>query len=209
VAREVEPHVSRRQFAVTWDYRCPFARNFWEHVLDGLAAGADWDVGFAPFSLDQAHVAEEEDDVWGRAEPTPGLLAMEAGIAVRDHFPDQIATAHRALFDARHDRGLDLRDPDVVGRVLAEAGLDAAAVLAEVASGSPRETFRKEHDRVVADHAVFGVPTVIVGDRAVFVRVMNRPAGDAEIAVTTVERALDLAVSWPELNEFKHTSIPR
>ena len=27
-------------FAVTWDYRCPFARNAHEHVLDGLAAGA-------------------------------------------------------------------------------------------------------------------------------------------------------------------------
>ncbi|HEX3392949.1 MAG TPA: DsbA family protein [Acidimicrobiales bacterium] len=201
--------MSQRQFAVTWDYRCPFARNFWEHVLDGLAAGADWDVTYAPFSLDQAHVEEGEPDVWDRPEPAPGLLALEAGIAVRDHFPDQLTTAHRALFDARHDRGLDLRDPDVVGQVLADAGLDAAAVLAEVATGSARETIRKEHDRVVADHAVFGVPTVIVGDRAVFVRVMNRPGGDADVAVNTVERALDLVASWPELNEFKHTSIPR
>ncbi|MGI9079962.1 MAG: DsbA family protein [Acidimicrobiales bacterium] len=201
--------MSYRQFAVTWDYRCPFARNFWEHVLDGLAAGADWDVTYAPFSLDQAHVTEGEPDVWDRAEPAPGLLAMETGVAVRDRFPDQLTTAHRALFAARHDRGLDLRHPDVVGQVLTDAGLDAAAVLAEVATGAPRETIRKEHDRVVADHAVFGVPTLIVGDRAVFVRVMNRPGGDADVAVNTVERALHLVGSWPELNEFKHTSIPR
>jgi len=201
--------MSHRQFAVTWDYRCPFARNFWEHVLDGLAAGADWDVTYAPFSLDQAHVAEGEDDVWHRAEPAPGLVAMEAGIAVRDRFPAQLTVAHRALFQARHDRGLDLRDPEIVGRVLDEAGLDAATVMSEVAGGTPRETFHKEHDRVVADHAVFGVPTVIVGDRAVFVRVMDRPGGDADVAVRTVARALDLIDSWPELNEFKHTSIPR
>jgi hypothetical protein len=43
-------------FAVTWDYRCPFARNAHEHVLDGLAAGAEWDVTFLPFSLGQVHV---------------------------------------------------------------------------------------------------------------------------------------------------------
>jgi hypothetical protein len=36
-------------FAVTWDYRCPFARNAHEHVLAGLADGADWDVTFVPF----------------------------------------------------------------------------------------------------------------------------------------------------------------
>ncbi len=201
--------MSRRQFAVTWDYRCPFARNLWEHVLDGLAAGADWDVAFVPFSLDQTHVAEGEADVWDRDEPVQGLLAMEAGIAVRDHFPSHLTTVHRALFGARHDRGLDLREPTVVGAVLDESGVDADAVMAEVAGGGPRESFRKEHEAAVADHSVFGVPTIIVGDRAVFVRVMNRPDGDAEVAVRTVERALDLVGSWPELNEFKHTSIPR
>jgi len=36
-------------FAVTWDYRCPFARNAHEHVLTALDAGADWDVRFVPF----------------------------------------------------------------------------------------------------------------------------------------------------------------
>jgi len=29
---------------VTWDYGCPFARNAHEHILTGLAAGADWGV---------------------------------------------------------------------------------------------------------------------------------------------------------------------
>ncbi len=186
-----------------------FARNFWEHVLDGLDAGADWDVTFVPFSLDQAHVGEGEPDVWDRAEPTPGLLANEAGIAVRDGFPHALNAVHRGLFQARHDRGLDLREPEVVSRVLGEAGVDAAAVMAEVAGGGPRDTFRKEHEAAVADHAVFGVPTVIVGDRGVFVRVMNRPNGDADVAVSTVERTLDLVVDWPDLNELKHTSIPR
>ena len=147
--------------------------------------------------------------MWDRPEGAPGLLAIEAGLVVRDRFPTQLTAAHRALFAARHDQGLDLRDHDVVGGALAEAGLDAAAVLAEVAGGAARKTFRAEHEQAVADHGVFGVPTVIADGHAVFLRVMDRPGDDADLAVSTVERALDLMSGWPELNEFKHTTIPR
>jgi protein-disulfide isomerase-like protein with CxxC motif len=201
--------MDRLEFAVTWDYRCPFARNFMEHVLTGLEAGAPWDVTFTPFSLEQAHVAEGEPDVWELPDKAPALLAMQAGIAVRDHFPASLLTVHRGLFAARHDQGLDIREPAVVHTALSDAGVDAAAVFALVESGEPLDTFRKEHERAAGDHAVFGVPTVIAGDQAVFIRVMHRPQGDADLAVHTVERAVELVTGWPELNEFKHTSIPR
>ena len=201
--------VATTEFAVTWDYRCPFARNFCEHVLAGLQAGAPWDVTFVPFSLEQAHVAEGELDVWDDPEKAPALLAMQAGIAVRDSFPSHFLAVHGSLFAARHDHALDLREADVVRQAVAAAGADPDAVLAEVASGAPLETFRKEHERAVADHAVFGVPTVIADGQATFIRVMHRPEGDAEVAVRTVERVLDLVTGWPDLNELKHTTIAR
>ena len=197
------------QFAVTWDYRCPFARNFCEHVLVGLAAGAQWDVRFVPFALDQVHVAEGAPDVWGVPEKGPSLLALQAGVAVRDRFPEAFLEAHAALFAARHDLSLDLREPEVVRQVIADVGVDADAVLADVSSGAALETVRKEHDGAEADHAVFGVPTVIAGQRAAFVRVMHRPHGNGDDAVATVERVLQLVSGWPELNELKHTTIPR
>ena len=56
-----------RSFAVSFDYRCPFARNAQESVVSGLRQGKDWDVTFVPFSLDQVHVAEGEPPVWERA----------------------------------------------------------------------------------------------------------------------------------------------
>ena len=196
-------------FAVTWDYRCPFARNFCEHVLVGLESGADWDVHFIPFSLDQAHVEEGEVDAWDNPSVCRSLLAGQVGVAVRDRWPDRFLAAHRALFECRHEAGADLRDTDVLRKAVAGVGLDADEVFAEVDAGWPLETFRKEHETVVADHRCFGVPTVIVDDSAVFVRVMNRPQGDADMARRTVERVLDLLVGCPEINEFKHTSIPR
>ena len=52
------------------------------------------------------------------------------------------------------------------------------------------------------------MPTFIVGDAAVFVRLLELPAGDSQLAIATVERVLD-QIGWSNLNEFKHTSIPR
>jgi hypothetical protein len=194
---------------VTWDYRCPFARNAHEHVLVGLRGGAAWDVTFVPFSLGQVHVAEGEADIWGRWQDDSGLLALQAGVVVRDKFPDRFLDAHEALFALRHDHGLRLRDPGEVRRVLEEQGVDADAVLSEIDSGGPIATVQAAHEAAAKEHNVWGVPTFIAGDQAAFVRYMDRPEGDVERAVRSIERTLDLLEGWTDLNEFKHTSIPR
>ncbi len=196
-------------FAITWDYRCPFARNAHEHVLAGLSAGADWDVQFLAFSLDQAHVAEGELPVWEEPDRHPGLLAAQAGIVVRERYPDRFLTAHGALFAARHDQSRDLRERAVIAEVLEGSGVNAPSVFDAIEEGWPLETLRKEHESAAGDLAVFGVPTFIVGDRAVFVRLLDRPEGDGASAIRTVERVVALIDDWPELNEFKYTAIPR
>jgi hypothetical protein len=196
-------------FAVTWDYRCPFARNAHEHLLVGLESGADWNVTFLPFSLDQTHVEEGAPPVWEVPDRYRGLLANLAGIAVRDRFPEQFRAAHLALFTARHDEGRDVREREVVSNVLDGAGLDGAAVLAEVDAGWPLEVLRDSHLDLVSRLSVFGVPTFVTDDDAVFVRLMHRPEGDAKVAITTIDRVVDLLEGWPDLNEFKHTRIAR
>jgi DSBA-like thioredoxin domain len=198
-------------FAVTWDYRCPFARNAHEHILTGLAAGAEWDVRFLPFSLGQAHVAEGEPSVWEKPEQDSGIIALQAGVVVRDEFPAQFPAVHRALFAARHDEGLHLEDRAVVSRVLSDHEVPVDAVFAQIDSGAVLATVQAEHEQFVASHSVWGVPTFIVDDQAVFVRLMNRaPVGsDAAVSTSSIERVVDLAGGWVDLNEFKHTSLPR
>jgi hypothetical protein len=198
-----------RSFAVTWDYRCPFARNAHEHLLAGLEGGADWDVRFLVFSLDQAHVEEGGTPVWKEPDRYPALAANLAGVVVRDRSPEAFPAVHAALFTARHDQGLDLRDRDVIAKVLDGAGVDGAGVLSEVDAGWPLEVLKTEHSDAVERLAVFGVPTFVSTDDAVFVRLMNRPAGDHKLAISTVDRVLDLLEGWPELNEFKHTKVFR
>lgn len=196
-------------FDVTWDYLCPFARNAHEHLVEGLRGGADWDVHFRFFSLAQAHVSEGAPSVWADPAAGSGVLAGLAGIVVRERHPDRFLDAHLALFGARHDRSLDLRDRQVVSDALDSAGLDGAGVIEEALSGWPAERAQAEHDEALQRWDVFGVPTFISGEKAVFVRLMRRPEGDTKLAEATVERVLDLVDGFADLNEYKFTKIPR
>ena len=204
-----------RQFAVTWDYRCPFARNAHEALVEGIKEGRDWDVRFWPFSLDQVHVEEGEPPVWERSlDPvmsgdTPelpkgvgGVRALLWGVAVRDAFPDRFLDFHLATFRARHDEGKKIAEEPVLRAAAESVGLDPDAVAAEVASGRPLKALTAEHTEAADRYAVFGVPTVIEGDEAVFVRMMERGNVD------DLAQALDL-IGSTRLNEFKRTKIPR
>ena len=173
-------------------------------MVAAVRGGADLDIRYLAFSLDQAHVEEGEAPVWER-EPDmwgTGVLALLYGIACRDHFPDQFADAHLALFAARHDLGHKLDQQDVLRDAVASAGLDPDAVADEVWSGRPLQTLAAEHTEAVEKWAVFGVPTYIEDERAAFVRCMERGR------VEDLEKVLDL-LSWASLNEFKRPTIPR
>jgi predicted DsbA family dithiol-disulfide isomerase len=193
-----------RQIAATFDYRCPFARNGHEALVHALRDGADLDVTFQAFSLDQVHVEEGEPPVWER-EPSEwgtGTTALLYGIAIRDAFPEKFLDAHVELFAQRHDHGLKLGHEDVLEAAVERVGLDVEAVKAEVWSGRPLKTLAAEHTEAVERWSVFGVPTYCEGEEAVFIRFMERGRVDDLL------RALDL-LDWTRLNEFKRTTIAR
>lgn len=193
-----------RSFGVTWDYRCPFARNVHEALIAALREGKDWDVRFVAFSLDQAHSEEGQPDVWDRPpdERGTGVLALTWGVAVRDTFPEHFLDFHAAVFRARFDEDRKLGKEETMHEVAAAVGLDVEAVAKEVASGRPLDTVAHEHTEAVKRYAVFGVPTFLVDDEAAFVRLMERGRVD------DVERVLD-QLDWTRLNELKRTRIAR
>jgi hypothetical protein len=196
-------------FSITYDYRCPFARIAHLHVLEALESGAEWDVSFLPFSLRQMHIEVGEPSVWDQPELDSALTVLQASTVVRDRFPERFNTLHRRLFDLRHVDARDLRDDSVIAAALTECDIDADAVFDELATGTPLEVVRNDHEGAVERHQVWGVPTFLVGDEAVFVRLMEPPEGDATLARRTIERILDMVGGWPQLNEFKHTRIRR
>jgi len=87
-------------------------------------------------------------------------------------------------------------------RVAEDVSLDPDTIEAAVAGGGPLTALADAHVEAVKRWSVFGVPTFINGDAAVFVRLMDRNRVD------DIERVLEL-LEWPSLNEYKHTTIPR
>jgi protein-disulfide isomerase len=195
----------RRRFTITYDYLCPFARIANEAVVEAIQGGAPYDVTFAPFSLHHNSLPDGATPVWERSEDEDlgsGVSALLWSIAVRDSEPVRFPSFHVAMFSARHDDGDDLTDPAVLVSVAAASGIDPASIEAIVASGVPMKTLRQEHTALVNDYKVFGVPTFISNDEAVFVRMMERHQLD------DLAKVVDM-IDWTNVNEFKRTSISR
>ena len=91
---------------------------------------------------------------------------------------------------------------------MASAGVDPDEVSKLVATGRPAAALAEDHTWAVDTARVFGVPTFITDHRAVFVRLMDRPA-TPQAAGSTLERVLAMVDDWPDLNEFKATAVPR
>ncbi len=189
------------EFSITFDYLCPFARNASEAALNALAEGVDIQPTFRVFSLSQVHVEEGDPPVWDAPDGVSGLLAMQWGVAIRDTQPEVFPAVHRALFAARHDHGRDIKDEAVIREVVAGAGADVEAASAVVRSGVTLKTIALEHTEAVERWAVFGTPTFIHGEEAVYIRFMQR--GNVE----DLDRALGM-LEWTGLNEFKRTRVP-
>ncbi len=194
-------------FRVSFDYRCPFAKNIHLHVVAGLRAGAPWDVEFVPWTLSQVHREEGDVDVWDDPAKDEQLLALAVGVSVRDQQPDLFLAAHDALFRARHEGSVRLATLGEINEVLTPIGVDLDAVRADVSSRRPHAVIG-ESFRDFERYEAFGVPTFVVGEVATFVRYMVPPVGDDAQSIKVIESLLDLMASEPELNEFKRTKIP-
>jgi hypothetical protein len=195
-------------FDLSFDYRCPFAKNIHLHVITALRAGADFDVTFAPWSLSQGSRAEGAPDVWNDPAYDADLLSLAAAVSVRDQQSEYFLDAHEAMFRARHDRAIRLVTLDEISNVLAPLGVDMARVAADVASRRPHDVIaasHKEFDRFEA----FGVPTFVLNDDATFVRYMSEPGDDPAQSVELITALLAMMTNRADLNEFKHTQLPR
>ncbi len=194
-------------FDLSFDYRCPFAKNMHLHVITALRAGADFDVTFVPWSLSQGSRAESAPDVWNDPAYDADLLSLAVGISIRDQQPERFLDAHEALFRARHGGRKRLVTIEEIGDVLAPLGVDMSMVGVDVASRRPHEIIaasHKEFDRFEA----FGVPTFVVNDQATFVRYMDEPTADAQASIELVTTLVNMMALQPAINEFKHTQLP-
>ena len=72
-----------------------------------------------------------------------------------------------AVFAAMWERGLNMADPEVIARTLAEAGLDAAALVAATQDPAVKERLLA-NTQSAFERGAFGAPTFFVGDEIFF-----------------------------------------
>ncbi len=96
--------------------------------------------------------------------PRNGLLA--ARIACRFSDAPWLPRFVRAVYRANFEEDLDISAPPIVGRCLASAGQEAAAILQEAQSASSKAKLRAQTDEA-RQLGIFGAPSFVV-DRELF-----------------------------------------
>lgn len=195
-------------FELSYDYRCPFAKNIHLHVLSALEAGADFEIDFVPWTMSQGYKHEDAPDVWDDPQHDADLLSLAVSVSVRDRQPDKFLAAHGALFRARHERAIRLVSLEEIDGVLAPLGVDMDLVRDDLATRRPHGVIGENFKRFAQVEA-FGVPTFVVGNDATFVRYMTPPTGDAQASIDLIQSIVTMIKAQPELNEFKHTRLSR
>ena len=195
-------------FDLSFDYRCPFAKNIHLHVINALEAGADFDVRFVPWTLSQGYRDEGAPDVWADPERDADLLSLAVGVSIHDQQPNAFLAAHGALFRARHERGIRLVAFDEIEHALDGVDVDVDAIRIDVESRRPHEVIASSY-REFERYEAFGVPTFVVDGDATFVRYMTGPTDNPMDSVKIIDSLVTLMESEGDLNEFKHTRLPR
>jgi hypothetical protein len=194
-------------FTLSYDYRCPFAKNLHLHLITALRNGAAFDVTFAPWTMSQGHKSPTGPDVWDDPARDAEHLALATSISVRDLQPTAFLDVHEALFRARHERGLRLNSQEDIVSALEGINVDLDAVWADIASRRPHQVLAETYAQFQGYDA-FGVPTLVMGDDATFIRYMYPPTDDATASVTLFQTLVGLQENFGALNEFKHTKVP-
>lgn len=194
-------------FDLSYDYRCPFAKNIHLHAIRAIRAGADLDVRFVPWTMSQGYKTPGAPDVWDDPARDPELLALAVSTSIRDDQPSLFLAAHEALFRARHERAVRLVTLEEIDEVLSPLGVDMGLVAQDLTSRRPHKVIG-ESFREFERYDAFGVPTFVVNGDATFVRYMTAPGDDPSESVKVIESLVALMALEPALNEFKHTRVP-
>jgi len=198
----------RIKFEVFFDYQCPFVYRA-AGLLEAVrrSGDRDFDIRWRYFSLTQVNSKDDGWTVWDApaSEKVRGRLAFQAAEAARRQ--GRFDELHRALLLARHRDRLDLDDPEVVDRTAAGSGLDLDRFHTDLADPSILQSLAHDHRLGVAEHGVFGTPTLVfAGGAAAYVRLAEPVDGAA--AVSLFDRLISVAAAEPNILEIKRPSRP-
>lgn len=141
-------------------------------LLGPIFAAQGWNT--SPFNLfpakgrymwrDMERLARERGLALEQPDPFPqnSLLAARVALAVRSAAPALLADFCKGVFKAQFGHGATISENRVLGAILDDLGLDAAAVLEAAASAPIKGELRAETGQAQGI-GVFGAPTFVTG----------------------------------------------
>jgi predicted DsbA family dithiol-disulfide isomerase len=102
-----------------------------------------------------------------RALPASSMPAHEAARCARMQGREAFDRYHIALMKAYFSHCRDISDRSVLVSLAEEVHLDVSKFIADLESDLPKSVVLAEHEEAVNDGNIIGVPTVIIGQRAV------------------------------------------
>lgn len=184
-----------------FDPMCPWAfqTSVW---IREVRARIGLDITWRFFSLEEINRVEGKKHPWER-EWSYGWSQMRVGALLRRQGQEHVDRWYAAAGAAFHIEGRKTHVRETHRDLLAELGYPPDLVDEAIADPTTTEEVRADHDHVVATHAAYGVPTIVLpGDHAVFGPVITPAPRGAE-----AERLWGLVRGWadfPHLYELVH-----
>lgn len=170
------------QLTVFFDFLCPFAWRASRWLDQVVVQRPSVSITWRYFSLEQVNapadsgwfVWDQPDDYTGLRDGWSsyrGLHAFWAAEAVRRQGEDKFNRFRTALYDARHERKVDVAARSAVAEVAATCGIDMQTFSRDVHDRSLLEVLKRDHEYAKATYDCFGVPTLCFDDKnAVYVK---------------------------------------
>jgi predicted DsbA family dithiol-disulfide isomerase len=166
--------------------------------------GGLW-ITWKAFLLDQQNTGEDPGFMmWEHPDyPSQGMLALVGSKAAKNQGEESFFRYHIAAFKARHDKGMDIADRNVIRDIAHEAGLDVVRFENDMDRRETWQAMGEDHLESKREYDVFGVPTLVFGrDAAVFVKLASIPASREE-QISRFQSIAEMAVDRPYLLELK------
>jgi predicted DsbA family dithiol-disulfide isomerase len=197
------------ELEVFYDYLCPFVYRA-SVLLQNVGESGErrLKVGWRYFSLSQVNSKDEGWTVWDApaADRVKGRLAFKAAEAARRQ--GRFDAIHMPLLRARHRDRLDIDQVEVVEQVAIEAGLDLERFRRDLAAEDILDSLARDHREAVAEHGVFGTPTLVfAGGTSAYVRLSEAPGVDD--ATRVFDRLMSIAADEPRILEIKRPVRPQ
>jgi 2-hydroxychromene-2-carboxylate isomerase len=185
------------------DLMCPWAyqASLW---IRSVREQAGLDVRWRWFSLEEVNHTEGKKHPWERPWAW-GWSLLRIGAWLGRESPEAADRWCEVAGRALHVDGRKVHTPEVARAVLAEAGLDPAAVDAAIDDPTTHDEVMADHRRVT-DLGGFGVPTLVFpGERAIFGPVVREAPADPAASL----RLWKLVTGWLEFPALYEIRRPK